>query len=142
MVHSSTVNYAYNGLGDRLQTTADSLPPPSRWIWHHGLTQVLDDGTNTYLYGNGRIAQVNATTEYFLGDALGSVRQMTDAAGAVMLAKAYDPYGVAVQSVGNNSTSYAFTGEMTDLTGLTVLAGTPLLANYGPLSYPRYLGWK
>ncbi len=45
-----------------------------------GLTQVVDDGTNTYLYGNGRIAQVDSTTEYFLGDALGSVRQLADSA--------------------------------------------------------------
>jgi len=53
----------------------------------HGLTQVLADITYTYLYGNGRIAQYSATTEYFLGDALGSVRQLTDASGEVTLAK-------------------------------------------------------
>ncbi len=49
-----------------------------------GLTQVLEDGTNIYLYGIGWIAQTDGTdTEYFLGDALGSVRQLTDASGAV-----------------------------------------------------------
>jgi hypothetical protein len=50
-----------------------------------GLTQVLADGTNTYLYGAGRIAQ-NSTAngkQYFLGDALGSVRQLVSAGGAV-----------------------------------------------------------
>ena len=31
-----------------------------------GLTHALSDGTNTYIYGNGRIAQVNGGTEYFL----------------------------------------------------------------------------
>ena len=35
------------------------------------LIQALSDGTNTYLYGLERIAQVNAEAEYFLGDALG-----------------------------------------------------------------------
>jgi len=40
-----------------------------------GLTQVLADGTDTYLYGAGRIAQYHAgEADYFLGDALGSVR--------------------------------------------------------------------
>ena len=34
-----------------------------------GFTQALSDGTYTYLYGNGRIAQVETTAEYFLGDA-------------------------------------------------------------------------
>ncbi len=44
-----------------------------------GLTQALSDGTNNYVYGNGRIAQTQGgATEYFLSDALGSVRQKTD----------------------------------------------------------------
>jgi hypothetical protein len=44
-----------------------------------GLTQVLQDGTNTYLYGADRIAQYGANgPEYYLGDALGSLRQMVD----------------------------------------------------------------
>jgi len=87
-----------------------------------GLTQVLDDGTNTYLYGNGRIAQMNAAgTEYFLGDALGSVRQMTDAAGAVTSAKGYDAYGVVSMTSGSGTTSYGYTGEMSDTTGMVYL---------------------
>jgi hypothetical protein len=41
-----------------------------------GLTQVLADGTNTYLYRSSRIAQVRGTDrEFYLGDALDSVRQ-------------------------------------------------------------------
>ena len=53
-----------------------------------GLTQVLADGTNTYLYGNGRISQHDTGTpdnSYFLVDALGSVRQLADPLGAVTL---------------------------------------------------------
>jgi hypothetical protein len=38
-----------------------------------GLTQVLSDGSNTYLYGLGRIAQQSTSGKgYFLDDALGS----------------------------------------------------------------------
>jgi len=86
-----------------------------------GLTQVLSDGTNTYLYGNGRISQTNSTTEYFLGDALGSVRQLADPAGAVTLTQSYAPYGDVVNSVGTSQTSYAYTGENRDANGLTYL---------------------
>jgi uncharacterized damage-inducible protein DinB len=44
-----------------------------------GLTQGLSDGINTYLNGNGRIAQYTGTgSEYFLTDGLGSVRQLVD----------------------------------------------------------------
>jgi len=41
---------------------------------------VLADSQQTHLYGNGRIAQYHAGgADYFLGDALGSVRQLVDA---------------------------------------------------------------
>jgi RHS repeat-associated protein len=77
-----------------------------------GLTQVLADGTNRYVYGLDRISQVGGTdTEYFLGDALGSVRQLADAIGAVTLENTYNPYGVVVQSIGTVQTSYGYTGE-------------------------------
>ncbi len=79
-----------------------------------GLTQVLSDGTNTYIYGNERLAQVNTGTEYFLGDALGSVRQLTNSNGAVTYASAYDPYGVTTQTHGASQTAYGYTNEYTD----------------------------
>jgi len=109
---SSVVSYRYNGLGDRLQQTVNGQTTTFTMDLASDLTQVLDDGTNAYLYGNGRIAQVNAAnTEYFLGDALGSVRQMTDANSVVSLAQNYNPYGVITQTSGTASTSYGFTGE-------------------------------
>ena len=109
------------GLGDRHQQIVDGVTTNYTLDLAAGLTQVLDDGTNTYLYGNGRISQAGSTTEYFLGDALGSVRQLTDSAGAVTLIQSYAPYGEVTQSVGASQTSYAFTGEATDANGLTYL---------------------
>ncbi len=38
-----------------------------------GLTQVLSDGTDTYLYGLSRIAQQGTNFQYFGVDGLGSV---------------------------------------------------------------------
>lgn len=58
-----------------------------------------------------------ATTEYFLTDALVSVRQLTDTAGEITLSKTYNPYGENVTSAGDAQTSYGFTGEYTDSTG-------------------------
>jgi hypothetical protein len=76
------VNYNYNGLGDRLSHDmvgagltqyALDLNPSASLRAGAGLTQVLDDGTNTYVYSLGRIAQLSESpTEYFMGDALGS----------------------------------------------------------------------
>jgi len=87
-----------------------------------GLTQVLSDGTNTFYYGADRIAQKHgASLDYFLGDALGSVRQLTDANGLVMSGKSYEPYGEVRASWGDGATAYGFTGEQTDVTGMVYL---------------------
>lgn len=75
----------------------------------------MDDGTDTYLYGVDRIAQVNgAKTNYFLGDALGSVRQLADGYGQVTLTRSYDPFGKLTQTLGIAQTNFGFTGEFTD----------------------------
>ncbi len=93
-VSGAGYTFAYNGLGARLRQTVDEVPTEYTLDMAGGLTQVLADVTHTYLYGNGRIAQYAGTTpEYYLGDALGSVRQMVDASGNVVIAKEYDPYG-------------------------------------------------
>ncbi len=64
---------------------------------------------------------MNTVTDYFLADALGSVRQLTDAQGAVTLAKSYQPYGETLTSAGNGTSPFAFTGEQVDVSGLTYL---------------------
>lgn len=118
LTSANGTTYTYNGLGDRLtqngvQYTLDL---------NTGLTQILSDGTNTYLYGLGRIAErQGGTNEYYLGDALGSVRQLTDGYGEVVLTKSYDPYGNNLQSLGSAQTNYGFTGETTDANGLIYL---------------------
>jgi RHS repeat-associated protein len=87
-----------------------------------GLTQVLRDGTNTYLYGLGCLAErADGVNEFYLGDALGSVRQLTNPYGEVVLTKSYDPYGNNLQSLGTGQTVYGFTGETTDANGLIYL---------------------
>jgi RHS repeat-associated protein len=74
------------------------------------------------LYGNGRIAEyAGATPEYYLGDALGSVRQLTTNTGGVTLGKMYQPYGSVMSSVGSGASMYGYTGEQTDATNLIFL---------------------
>ena len=80
-----------------------------------GLTQVLADGTNTYLYGVGRIGELQpGGFLYHLTDALGSVRQLVDASGAVKLAQSYEPYGRVLDTSGTASSAYEFDGEADD----------------------------
>jgi RHS repeat-associated protein len=82
----------------------------------------LSDGSNTYLYGLDRIAQQNIVgRQYYLGDALGSVRQLTNAVGSVTLARSYEPFGKLLSTAGNPLTKYGYTGEWTDPTNLVYL---------------------
>jgi RHS repeat-associated protein len=115
----SSATYTYNGLGDRLSQNGVNYTLDL----NTGLTQVLSDGTTSYTYGLGRISQQGGSTpEYFLGDALGSVRQLANNAGEVTLAKSYDPYGVVTQSSGVGQSAYGFTGESQDVaSGLVYL---------------------
>lgn len=67
---------------------------------------MLYDGRYTYLVGHGTLGWEGARSPpmspvmwtYVLPDALGSVRQETDATGAVTAAREWSPYGVEVGS--------------------------------------------
>ncbi len=146
------VSYAYNGLGDRLQEVHNGQTTNFTMDLNAGLTQALSDGTNNYIYGIGRIAQVNTGTEYFLGDALGSVRQLTNTSGTITYASAYDPYGVTTQTHGAAQTAYGYTGEYTsdDLIYLRARHYNPGIARFltkdiwegnanSPMSFNRWM---
>ena len=82
-----TASYGYNSLGDRVSQTVGGDCIHYTLDLAAGLTQVLVDNDHMYLYGNERIAQYGeVSTEYFLTDALGSVRQLVDGNGVMALA--------------------------------------------------------
>jgi hypothetical protein len=66
------------------------------------LTQVLNDGANAYLYGQGCLAQYQTAMQYFGADALGSVRQIFNASGQVIANVRYDPYGNVLAQSGDS----------------------------------------
>jgi len=109
---SSIVSFTNNGLGDRLSETINGVTTIFTLDLNTGLTQVLADGSHVYLYGLGRIVQITGSDcVYFLGDALGSVRQLADGQGIVILARLYEPYGSVLSTAGEDATKYGFTGE-------------------------------
>jgi RHS repeat-associated protein len=116
----SSATYAYNGLGDRYQQTVGSQTTTYVLDLNTGLTQVLEDEDNAYLYGLGRVAQVNTSTEFFMGDGLGSVRQLA-VSDEITLTKSYAPYGEDLYSTGSGESAFAYTGEQTDPNGLVYL---------------------
>ncbi len=114
-----TIVYTYNGDDVRVAGAADGTE--TRYVQDvaGGLPQVLVETTGgetmLYVYGAARLAQVQGdAAEWFLGDALGSVRQIVDDDGAVVLARDYDPHGQMVSVDGTGSSGYGFTGEQYD----------------------------
>ena len=70
-------NYEYNGLGDRLKQIVDDVTTNYTLDLNSGLTQVLSEGGNFYLYGLGRIGeQGGGQWNYHLADDFGSLRQL------------------------------------------------------------------
>ena len=124
--------FSYNGQGDRLRQTINGTPTNYTVDLAAGLTQVLADGTNSYLYGMGRIGEEQpGGWQYHLGDALGSVRQLTSPAGAVTLTRSYEPFGDTLTTSGTATTAFAFSGEARDATGLTYLRARYLSTSAG-----------
>ncbi len=122
-----------------MSQTANGVTTQYTLDLNSGLTQVLTENTpggygdETYLYGLARLAQVSAeSTDYFVADALGSVRQLTDAGANVTLQRSYTPYGEILHTSGTGDTNYAFTGESYDpQTGLTYLRARNYSAGQG-----------
>jgi RHS repeat-associated protein len=131
----SAFSFAYNGLGDRYQQTADGETVTYTLYIVSDLSQVLMDGNNTYLYCLGRIAQENESrTDYFLPDALGSVRQLTTQDGNIGLTQSFDPFGNPLYTMGPGASSYGYAGEWADASGLQFLR-----ARYYALEQGRFL---
>jgi len=119
---ANAYSYVYNGLGDRLSQTVNGATTQYTLDLNAGLTQVLADGTNTYLYGPTRIGEKQSSGfVYHLPDALGSVRQVADATANVTLTRSYAPYGDTLTSTGAGTTAWQFAGEQRDASGLTFL---------------------
>jgi RHS repeat-associated protein len=107
-----TTTYTYNGDGALVydgatRYTQDLLSPLSQILQTtQGLT------TTDYLYGANRLASVaGSTRSWYLGDALGSVRQTLSNSGIALSNVNYDPWGT-VES--GTVPTFGFTGELQD----------------------------
>ena len=65
--------------------------------------------------------QHNGTARYLTRDHLGSVREVTDAAGAIVTRNDYDPYGRLMRISGTEDSRFAYTGHLVHApSGLTL----------------------
>ncbi len=120
----SITNYAYNGDGVRVLESLDGIDTTFVQDVAAALPQVLSaeqGGTRPLsVWGLGLIGEQRggtganaapATWEYMLPDALGSIRQVSDASGQVTLNRLYDPFGSVLTSSGSDVSRYGYAGE-------------------------------
>jgi RHS repeat-associated protein len=131
----STLQYLYNGDGVRVAEIMDGLRSDFVQDVNRPLPQLLTSrqgGTVTqYLHGLGLIGEEKGGTgpmagpavwQYTLADAIGSVRQLTDAQGQTTMAQHFDPFGNVMSAASNATTTFGFAGEEQDpTTGLVHL---------------------
>lgn len=130
----ATVTYGSNG--DRLRQSMTSGATTTQLVWDTGsaVPLLLDDGTNSYIYGPSvtPIAQISTTTgatQYLHRDLIGSVRLITTSTGIAVGTTEYDPYGNRTAHSGTADSAIGYTGALTDLiTGLVYLRSR----NYDP----------
>jgi RHS repeat-associated protein len=91
------------------------------WDVAGGLPMLLQDGTNTYVYGLGLIAIYDGSEmTYRLTDGLGSTVNLCDQGGELVGEYTYDAYG-NVRAQSGAETEFSFAGEQSDPSGLDFL---------------------
>jgi RHS repeat-associated protein len=118
------VSYGYNGDGALVARYDDDTTTSYAQDLAAPLSQILQttqmSTTTNYLYGLDRLAaQTGSAKTWYVGDALGSVRQTLDDAGVPLSVVNYDPWGTPESGT---VPTFGFTGELQDAaTGLVNL---------------------
>jgi RHS repeat-associated protein len=118
--------YAYDGNGLRTSQTITSTTSFLTWDMAASLPVILNDGTNSYIYGPGGlpVEQISSggTVTYLHHDQQGSTRLSTSSTGAVVGAYTYTPYGAVESHTGTATTPLGYDGQYTSSdTGLIYL---------------------
>jgi RHS repeat-associated protein len=109
--------YGYNGLGQRMEQTAEGVTTEYVLDVADGLPEVIIatiGGSSMYyvqIQGQVLAQQETGAWAYILPDHLGSVRQLVDSEGQVALAQSYDPFGVPFEASGSGESDFGYTGE-------------------------------
>jgi RHS repeat-associated protein len=118
--------YTYNGGGLRTAETRSGATTYLAWDTDESLPLILNDGTNSYIYGPGGlpVEQVSSsgTILYLHHDQQGSTRMLTTSTGTVAGTTSYDAYGNEIGSTGPSTTPMGYDGQYTNSdTGLIYL---------------------
>ena len=129
-MNGGAVQMLYDGDGNRVakSVTSGGVTTTTYFLVDDlnptGLPQVVDELTNgvvtrTYTYGLQRISEDQLvsnvwTPSFYSYDGMGSVRQLTNAAGAVTDTYEYDAFGNQISHTGSTLNNYLYRGEQWD----------------------------
>ncbi len=108
---TATLIYTYTADGLRVAQGSDGTLTTFAWDWASPVPEVLRAGEIRYLVGAETLGEWDGTWAYFLPDALGSLRQAVDGAGALRQMREWEPYGVEMEEP---QAGLGFTGEWYD----------------------------
>ncbi len=116
---TATLHYTYTADGLRVAQSSNGTLTTFAWDWAAPVPEVLRAGEVRYLVGAETLGEWAAAWAYYLPDALGSVRQAVDGAGALQWVRAWEPYGVELalsgaEGIGDAQAGLGFTGEWYD----------------------------
>ena len=115
VIGSATSTSIYNGDGLRVSHKVGSKTTSYTWDVARGMPVLLQDGTNTYVYGLDLISSTKGTTQtYFLNDGLGSTANLTSSTGSTSVTYTYDAFGAIKSQTGSSTNFWLFTGEQRD----------------------------
>src|SRR5207244_3694664 len=116
VIGGATSTSTYNGDGLRMSHTVSGVTTSYNWDVEAGLPVVLQDGTNTYVYGRDIISATDASgvQTYFLHDGLGSTAGLSDGSGNNPVSYSYDVFGAIRTQSGTSGNNWLFTGEQRD----------------------------
>jgi RHS repeat-associated protein len=118
--------YTYDGNGLRASQTISGTASFLTWNPTGGIPLLLNDTTNSYIYGPGGlpVEQITSagTVTYLHHDQQGSTRLLTGSTGTVTGSTTYDAYGNKTGSTGSSTTPLGYDGQLTSSdTGLIYL---------------------
>ncbi|HLK97980.1 MAG TPA: RHS repeat-associated core domain-containing protein, partial [Hymenobacter sp.] len=119
---STVASFGYDAQGRRHSRTEGGQTTTYLYDGLDAVQETVGTTVNPILTGLG-IDQRHARNDsggrtYFLTDALGSTRALTDASGAVVQRYDYTPYGETTQTASGFSNPYQYTGRERDGNGL------------------------
>lgn len=108
----NVTSFVYDGAGQRVLEKLNGVET-RRWVWGGGPQPIEERNpgnavTKRFYAGLGE--QVGGQNYFYTTDHLGSIRELTDGAGAVRARYQYTPYGERTKESGDLEATFGFTG--------------------------------